>query len=561
MDRLLQGTDGLRGRMAGPEVRPQDPVRAFLDDGLLSEPLVELYAYAAAGWLLDRSAERRADRSRSTERGGLARPGALVVAWDPRDPEERFVRAALRGVRKAGGEALAAGVLPTPAAALYMVAVGAAGALVLTASHNPADQNGVKLFLGVGPPNGEARKPLPEEDAELSRRALEVRWPEVERSPLAGELRTVASEARGAYRRYLLEDHERASLAPFRLVLDVSAGAWGGLAAPLLEELGAREVREVNPQGASPVNEGGGVVMLEGRSRVAASEEALIRGHAGLASLFEMGRARREELRRGEGWVACGVLDADGDRALCLLYDPFEDASLILAGDELALLLARLLRGRGRLPASPHFACTIDSDPGATAAVAALGFEVALTPVGDKWLLRAAERAGERFVLGAEASGHLVLRGRLPTSVHRTAGGGALGPAVGDGLQGLVRGLTAVEALFGGLPSEARYRALREPFARSFKRTLYVYYTDRARFFRDSPAWREVSAALEREAEKVFGARYFPQWVDLPDDPDTLFLALRGGEGTQRASLFVRNSGTEARTGLTLQGPREEADA
>ena len=128
----LQGTDGVRGEAAADGDRRAaglSPVEAFVRRGLVTPAFVELYCYAFAEELLE---------------SGLAAPGdEIVVGYDPRDPERILVTAAHDGVAKAGAAPVDVGVLPTPGVGLHAVARGAAGAVVVSAIHNPPDQYGV----------------------------------------------------------------------------------------------------------------------------------------------------------------------------------------------------------------------------------------------------------------------------------------------------------------------------------------------------------------------------------------------------------------------------------
>ncbi|MFQ5483599.1 MAG: hypothetical protein ACE5ER_12675, partial [Nitrospinaceae bacterium] len=130
----LQGTDGLR-RDVLPQVEfpGRTPQQVFLNHGVITEEFLERYAFAHVSLLMQR---------------GLAEPGAaFVVGWDPRDPEGLFTEAVVRGVLKTGANAWVAGRIPTPGVAMYMLAHKAAGGFMVTASHNPREQNGVKIFL------------------------------------------------------------------------------------------------------------------------------------------------------------------------------------------------------------------------------------------------------------------------------------------------------------------------------------------------------------------------------------------------------------------------------
>jgi len=537
----FQGTDGVRGLAAGPD-HPllrgeEDPRAAFLKLGLFTEPFAEHYAYAAAGWLREQAGEE------------LLAPSAVLLAWDPRDAEGRFAGAVLRGILRAGADALAAGVLPTPAAAAYLQASGAAGAILLTASHNPADQNGIKLLRSPG-----ARKLLPEEDDEVSARVWGVSWKEIEDAPERGRCLDAAAEARAFYlghmgrlpNRWLREG----DLAGWSVVLDAARGAWSGLAPEAVAPAGPRELREVNRLGEGPVNEGGGVVALEGRREVAGGETGLIQAHAGLRALFEAGRARRDELQAGKGFAAGGVFDADGDRAYTLVYDPFEDAARVLGGDEALVLQARFLAAQGELPEGGKAVLTIESDAGAAAALAEAGLGVVFAPVGDKWILRAAERWGDRFALGGEESGHTVVPGLLADAEGRVAR-----LAVGDGLKSFLNTCASIRWLGEAKGVKEAYAVLAEPFPRGYKKSLYAYHVDRSRFAPGSEAWEAVAAAVWGEMEKSAPDATVPRWSPLEDDPGVLYLMMEGAGGRPLATIAVRNSGTESRIGVSLRGP------
>ncbi|MEK6710308.1 MAG: hypothetical protein AABZ64_06995 [Nitrospinota bacterium] len=536
----LQGTDGVRGLAAGadhPLLRGEaDARRAFLERGLFTEPFAEHYAFAASGWLTERAGE------------DLLSPGAVLVAWDPRDAAGGFAGAVLRGALRSGAHVLAAGVLPTPAAAVYLQAAGAAGALLLTASHNPADQNGIKILRPPG-----AQKLLPAEDEEISRRVWGTAWEEVQDVPERGPCTDVAAEARAVYLHHMSQLPNRwlreGDLAGWSVVLDPARGAWSGLALEAAAPAGAW-TREVNVLGEGPVNEGGGVVALEGRREVAGRDAGLIRAHAGLMALFEAGRARAEDLRSGKGFAAAGVFDADGDRAYTLVYDPFEDAARVLGGDEVLVLQARFLAGLGELPEGGRAVLTIESDAGAAAALAEAGLGVVFAPVGDKWILHAAGRWGDRFALGGEESGHTVVPGLLADAEGRVAR-----LAVGDGLKSFLNTCAAVRWLGEEKGAREAYRVLAEPFPRGYKKSLYAYHVDRSRFAPGGEVWEAVGRAIWERVERSCPGGAVPRWSPLQDDPAVLYLMMEDAQGRPVATIGVRNSGTESRIGISLRGP------
>lgn len=595
----LQGTDGIRGVVAPDDAESRsDPVGAFLRTEKLTPSFAELYARAFA--------------EEETAPGG-----EVVVGWDPRDREGTFTGAVVRGVRLSGRKPIVLGTVPTPALPLAMIHRGARAGIMVTASHNPESQNGLKLFLGPL-----ATKLYPADETRLTRRVyvLGDRQPAGPAEPDAEPLEW-AAEARSLFVEYTCDPYNawlpvsgapegetRAGpLADLLLVIDASGGGLAGIAREAFRRLGAREVIEVNGLGA-PVNQGGGVVELEqvrwvGRDCAGDGGKDLS-GHAGVTALLDAVRDRRQDLLAGRAWAAAAVFDGDGDRCVLLVYDPFRDGLAVLDGDRVGLHLARHL-------ASSHpdayrdalYVNTVDSDLAAGGAAALLGFRSEWTAVGDKWLLwraglswaRALAEAGGGsggelkaleagqgdarslgefcralsgvppaplfapgrvpFAVGSEASGHHVTLGRS----------GETHPCpvfAGNGLKAAVNAFAAMRRPAPGRGSPQEWiGAVCRPFEAGYRRTLYAFYTDRARFAPGTEAWEKMDRLLHAACEVRFGQRYRMRRVHVPEDPGMLYVALEDGEGVRRAGVFVRNSGTEERTGVTAQGGTEDAPA
>ena len=133
----LQGTDGIRREIKvakDSECRGLTPLQTFLEKSWITEEFMELYVYYYV-------------KNQLKKKPALSKNRTFVIGWDPRDSSGIFTDAVVRGVRKAGGEALVLGVVPTPLVPLFMLNEDAAGGIMVTASHNPKDQNGIKLFL------------------------------------------------------------------------------------------------------------------------------------------------------------------------------------------------------------------------------------------------------------------------------------------------------------------------------------------------------------------------------------------------------------------------------
>ena len=248
--------------------------------------------------------------------------------------------------------------------------------------------------------------------------------------------------------------------------------------------------------------------------------------------------------------AAC-VLDADGDRATPS-HNPFRGALHVLDGDDALVLQARFLKGEGELPEGGVAAITIESDSGAAAALAETGLRVVFTPVGDKWILNEARRWGDRFALGGEESGHTIAPGLLVNAV-----GEGRRIAVGDGFKSFLNTIAAVRSLFEEANPEEAYSTIAAPFPRGFKRSYYAYHVERSRFAPGTEGWEAIAEKLAECAESAFPGIAAPRFAPLEDDAGVMYLALEDESGGPLGAVYVRNSGTESRTGVVMRGPLE----
>jgi len=508
----IQGTDGIRRPVCLSSeslVAGCTPQEAFLERGRITEQFVELYAWAYVS--------------------GLEDPGEIVIGWDPRDPAGHFTGAAVRGIRKAGATAVVLGIHPTPGVALSLVWRGATAAFMITASHNFRDQNGIKIFRGP-----RALKLFPDDDRELTRRVLAADWArDVVPLPERGRRVDGAAEARRVFRDFHLDPRnswlaEGETLGDFPLVIDAANGALSGLAAEVFAALHGGEVVEVNADVASgEVNRRSGVADLEG---VHAIERGALR--------FAEHRAVQEVFERG-GKAA--VFDADGDRFYRLDYDPESDRVLVLSGDETAVHQARHLA-----PPAPGtlYVNTVESDLNAARAAVAMGYEAVLTGVGDKWVLQQAADNPARYGIGSEETGHNISRGFVTTRA-----GDATEVFLGNGLKSALNTFVATR---GRTPAQAH-----RPFEPGFKKTYYAYYTRKELLAGGSEVMRGVERVV-REAAGALGGDVVAR--PRPEEPDMLYLAVLDADGSQRDGIFVRNSGTEEKTGVNVRGPVGDAE-
>jgi len=262
------------------------------------------------------------------------------------------------GLAAAGLEPVSLGVVPTPAVSRAVRASDAVLGVVITASHNPAADNGIKFFAGTG-------IKLRDED-ELR---IESFIPDAARAPLAS---LPVENGVSDYVAIACGLLPAGSLAGWRIVLDTANGATCGTSPVVLRALGAEVIAIGNEPDGLNINAGVGSEHPE--------------------KLAEKVRASGARL---------GVAhDGDGDR--CILCD---ETGAVLDGDEVLTLLALHALSEGRL-ATSTLVITVQSNLGVDAAINAAGGRVARTSVGDRYVI-------ERML--GESSGHIICSDTAPT--------------------------------------------------------------------------------------------------------------------------------------------------
>ena len=289
-------------------------------------------------------------------------PQVLIVR-DTRESGEMLEAALAAGIAAGGGHALLGGVLPTPGASVLVRRYRFDMAAVVSASHNPYRDNGIKFF---GP---EGMKISDEQEAEIERRLEEP-------SARIGRLRELHGAA-GDYLRELELRFASLDLRGLRVLLDCANGATYRVAPEIFRRLGAEvDGIAVEPDGRN-INEGVGSTHIEALTQ------------------------------RLDGHDVAFAFDGDGDRVLAL-----DRNGTVVDGDELMALAALHLRGHGRL-AGHGVAVTVMTNYGFHRAMEAAGIEVATTNVGDRYVLAELLRRG--WALGGEQSGHIIDTGFVPS--------------------------------------------------------------------------------------------------------------------------------------------------
>ncbi len=293
----------------------------------------------------------------------------VVIGRDTRRSGPMLEGALSAGLTSVGVDACLVGVLPTPAIAEEVPASGAAGGAIISASHNPFADNGIKLVGADGFKLADAQ------EAEV-----EALMDQPGERPTGGALGSVTHDP-GAAERYVdaLCQRFATRLDGLSVVIDCAHGATVTTAPAALERLGARlTVLHAQPDGVN-INAGCGSTHLE------SLQAAVVDGSADLGLAF----------------------DGDGDRVLAV-----DAAGNVVDGDQILAVLALDMKARGALPHDTVVTTTM-TNLGFRRAMDAEGVRVKWTDVGDRYVL--AEMRAGGYVLGGEQSGHLINLDAGPT--------------------------------------------------------------------------------------------------------------------------------------------------
>jgi phosphoglucosamine mutase len=338
MGRLF-GTDGVRG-LANRELT------ADLALGLAQSAAVVL----TSGRYADK---RRAEGRRPT----------CIVARDPRVSGEFLTAAVSAGLASSGIDVLDAGVIPTPAAAFLVADLPADFGVMISASHNPAPDNGIKFFAVGG-------VKLPDEVEDRIEEHLGIK----KLLPTGGDVGRIhrLADAEDRYVLHLLGSLPN-RLDGLHIVLDCANGAASAISPEVFTNAGARVTVIGNAPDGLNINDGVGSTHLDVLARAVVDAGA------------DVGIAH------------------DGDADRCLAVDAQGN---IVDGDQIMAILAVAMKERGELKDNT-LVTTVMSNLGLHRAMASHGISVVTSAVGDRYVLEELDRGG--FSLGGEQSGHVIM--------------------------------------------------------------------------------------------------------------------------------------------------------
>jgi phosphoglucosamine mutase len=343
----LFGTDGIRGKAGHAPLVPETVAR-------VGAALVKTF---------------NGDQgSGSGDQGNAHR---FVIGRDTRESGTWIEEELARGLTSAGATVVSAGVVPTPAIAYLARTEGFDAGIVISASHNPYEDNGIKVFGGAGTKLTE--------QLEASVETL-VADPLLQVPATPGTIDRDRGDLCAHYVQHLLEIMKSAgSLTGARIVIDCANGATGPIAPGLFRDLGFDvQAIGVTPNGRN-INLDCGSTHLDGLAK------AVVASNARLGVAF----------------------DGDGDRALFV-----DHTGKVVDGDAILLMAAIYLKERGKLAGSTLVA-TVMSNIGLEIALRDRGIEMVRTAVGDKYVMEEMVKCG--YALGGEQSGHVIFSDHLFT--------------------------------------------------------------------------------------------------------------------------------------------------
>jgi phosphoglucosamine mutase len=317
---------------------------------------------------------------RKLQRAGIERP-RILLGMDTRESGPEIARSLAAGIANGGGETVLAGVVPTPAVAFLCHTNGLNAGISISASHNPWEDNGVKVFGGDGMKLSDELEHAIEQELLAERKEIEITA-----TPVEDSLELIEK-----YEQFLLASIAPGALAGKKVVLDTGNGAAYRIAGEAFRRAGAEVIVIHDAPNGTNINAGCGALHPEGLG------ERVVREKADFGVAF----------------------DGDADRAIFV-----DDTGAIRNGDEILYLWARREKSRGRLK-NDTLVATVMSNFGFEAQLARDGVRLLRSQVGDKYVLETMMANGA--VLGGEQSGHII-----DLNVHTTGDGLHTALAIGE---------------------------------------------------------------------------------------------------------------------------------
>ncbi len=330
----------------------------------------------------------------------------IVIGQDTRLSGDMIAQAVAAGVCSAGVDVSLLGVLPTPGIAYVTVATGAAAGIVISASHNPYQDNGIKVFDGQG------FKLSDEAEAQIERNVLDPKAAENASSENIGRVRNT-SEPGNLYIDFLKSAVNHPDLNDLSIVLDCANGATYKVAPALFQQLGAHVIPLFCAPNGLNINAGCGSQHPEVLAQTVLDQNADI----GLA------------------------FDGDGDRLIAV-----DEKGKVLSGDQILAICAKDMKATGTLK-NDVVVSTVMSNMGLKLALKQMDIRMETAQVGDRHVMELMRAQGA--VLGGEDSGHMIF-----LDAHTTGDGMLAGLRLLQTMQSADRPLSELARVITVYPQE-----------------------------------------------------------------------------------------------------------
>ena len=296
----------------------------------------------------------------------------ILIGRDTRISGDMLESALVAGICSVGAEAVVAGVIPTSGVAFLTRDYGADAGIVISASHNAAEYNGIKFFSADG-------KKLPDEiEDRIESIILDGSEPIEHKTGVNVGRRVGALNALAEYKEFLLGTTET-NLRGLKIVLDCAHGAASVVGPRAFQELGATVVPYYNTPDGTNINDNCGSTHPQKLTQLVTELGA------------DMGFA----------------FDGDADRLIAV-----DEHGVIVDGDQIMAICATDLKKRGLLK-QDTLVCTVMSNLGLDIAMEQQGIRTVKTKVGDRYVLEEMLKSG--YSLGGEQSGHIIFLDQTPT--------------------------------------------------------------------------------------------------------------------------------------------------
>ena len=536
----LFGTDGIRGKVSNQDIGSYESLNDLYHKRTINPMVMATVGFSVGNILKNTNLVQENNESVPN----------IVIGWDRRPSNLSLVNGLTLGLKKSGCKVCWAGEMPTPGLQYCVLQSNFDAGFMITASHNPYTDSGLKLFDKHG------YKSMPEIENEISALAWEtseqntfssteikncipdkeINGIELYKSALLNRIKDIEEIIGGDISQYSSKDTEASEF-----LIDSSGGSSTIWLEEFLKSLNINAF-EVSTRDV-PLNQACGAGDFSPTSVWKWEEINVNQQHCLLKKISEVIQSNNGIPPWSVGEIVGAALDGDGDR--CLLFEVIEGGLKIINGDQITdeILRASFFN-------SPNnqwkIACTIEADMGLVESVNRFSskYEILETAVGDRWLSNSLrtnltkniflEGEHQPTCIGCEDSGHIVLPIRHPNQKSSWS-------LVGDGV------ITLLSVLSARVVINNQENNTLSKYNKGWKKRVSVKDTDRSKWNGKNDLANMVinitkeflGSSSEFKTENIFG--------------ENNLLLIKTKINNQQVSIGIRNSGTEAKTSISIR--------